>query len=135
MATIGVCYRLNYLSMQSLRPKDLAHEVLKHWRIGLRQIPGLHHLRPSTCNLRFPQALCDERREQDCAHGIRVVNLPGGQSKLSTLWQMKRLTFFRRSYSEVSSEPLKKEGAGWSQYAVRMVLWDRISISAIGWPL
>jgi hypothetical protein len=33
-----------------------------------------------------------------------------------------RLTIFRRSYSGVSSEPLKKDGAGWSQYAVRIVL-------------
>jgi len=28
----------------------------------------------------------------------------------------------------VSSEPLKKEGAGWSQYAVRMVLQDLLSV-------
>ena len=34
---LGVYYRLNYLSMQcALRPKDLAHEVLEHWGIGLR---------------------------------------------------------------------------------------------------
>lgn len=77
---LGVCYRLSYLSMQcTLRPKNLTHEVLEHWGIGLRKIPGLHHLRPSTCNLRFPQALCDERREQGCPHGICVINLPGGQ--------------------------------------------------------
>jgi hypothetical protein len=55
------------------------HEVLEHWGIDFRQIPRLHHLRPSACNLRIPQALCDERREQDRAHGIRVINLPGGQ--------------------------------------------------------
>ena len=62
-----------------LRPKDLTHKVLEHWGIGFRQIPRLHHLCPSACNLRIPQALCDERREQDRAHGIRVINLPGGQ--------------------------------------------------------
>jgi hypothetical protein len=62
-----------------LRPKDLTHEVLEHWGIGFRQVPRLHHLCPSACNLRFPQALRDERREQDRAHGIRVINLPGGQ--------------------------------------------------------
>jgi hypothetical protein len=67
------------MDYSTLRPKDLTHEVLEDWGIGFRQIPRLHHLRPSTRNLRFPQALCDERREQDRAHGIRVINLPGSQ--------------------------------------------------------
>ena len=53
--------------------------MLEHWGVGFRQIPRLHHLRPSTGNLRFPQALCDERREQDGANGICVINLPCGQ--------------------------------------------------------
>lgn len=62
-----------------LRPKDLTHEVLEHWEIRFRQVPRLHYLCPSACNLRFPQALRDERREQDSAHGIRVINLPSDQ--------------------------------------------------------
>ena len=70
---LGVCDKLSL--HYALRPKDLAHEVLKHQGVCLRQIPGLHNLRPPTCNLSFPQALCDERGEQDCAHGIRIIDL------------------------------------------------------------
>ena len=83
-ASIVYCYKPNDrmscihpfpLSIASLGPEDLTHEMLEDWRICLRQVLSLHNLCPPTCDLRFPQAFCDVGREQNGADWVCVVDL------------------------------------------------------------